>query len=84
MSYQVYKEYLERYYGELEQNKTYVVAFFSNHTGIIEQKLVYAKTELQAMNAYLKTEYENVDILYDSLEPDNYINILEINNTLTE
>lgn len=85
MSYHLYKEFSEKYYESLGENKTFVVACFSAHSGELQQAVVYAKTELQAFCTFLKTDYANTTALQESLaSADMWISALEINNTLTE
>ncbi len=85
MSYHLYKDYLEKYYEGLGQNKVFVVAYFNQHEGTLVQAVVYAKTEFQALCAFLKTDYENIHTLHESVAgADSWITALEINNTLTE
>lgn len=85
MSYQVYKEYLRRYYDEMNQNKMFVVAYFSQHTGALDQKLIYAKDSLSALNKYLDSDYASAEALDEAMVgSDSWISSLEINDTMTE
>jgi hypothetical protein len=85
MSYQVYKEYLESYHNSMASNKPFVVAYISLHVGALEQEVVYAKSELEAANAYLDSNYSNMEELDEFMAAsDSWISVLEFNNTLTE
>jgi len=85
MSYHLYKNYMQLQHDGLGENKTFVVAYFNGHAGTLVQALVYAKTEFQALCAFLKTNYENADVLQESVAgADSWISALEIHNTLTE
>ena len=84
MSYHIYQQYLEHYYENMNSNKMFVVAHCSLHTGSLEQQVVYAATELQAMCAFLRTDYADLNTLHESIAPDAWIGALEIHNTLTE
>lgn len=85
MSYQVYKEYLQQYHDAFGTNKMYVVAYYSAHTGELTQKIVFAKSELVAANAFLGTDFASMEEVHDyGADTDTWINVLEINNTLTE
>jgi len=85
MSYHLYKNYMQLQHDGLGENKTFVVAYFNGHAGTLVQALVYAKTEFQALCAFLQTDYEDVNELHESVAGgDSWISALEINNTLTE
>lgn len=88
MSYLVYKEYLDRYYENLDMAKCFVVAYLSLHDGKLKQEVVYTKTPLQAAVAYLgidAEEFKSMEDVYDyCASADSYISVLEVNNTLTE
>ena len=88
MSYQVYKEYLNRYYESPDMAKCFVVGYLSLHDGKLKQEVVYTKTPLQAAVAYLGIDLEQYtsmkDVYQYCADCDSYISVLEINNTLTE
>jgi hypothetical protein len=85
MSYQVYKEYLSAYYEELNENRTYVVAFFSQHTGTLTQSLVHARSKLEAVNSVLNTSlHSDEEVEGYCAASDCWVHALQINNTLTE
>ena len=85
MSYQVYKEYLDRYYNELDQHNTYVVAFFSAHSGLLEQTVVSARSKLEAINAFMKTSLHSLEEVEGyCAASDCWVNAMEINDTLSE
>lgn len=85
MSYQVYKEYLERYYNELDQHNSYVVAFFSQHTGTLEQTIVSARSKIEAINSVLNTSLHSMEEIEGYCAgSDCWVNALQIYDTLTE
>jgi hypothetical protein len=85
MSYQVYKEYLENYHNNMASNKTFIVAYISLHVGVLTQEVVYAKSELEAANAYLDANYSSMEEVDEFMAAsDSWISVLEFNNTLTE
>jgi hypothetical protein len=85
MSYHLYKDYMQLQHDGLGENKTFVVAYFNGHEGTLVQALVYAKTEFQALCAFLQTDYKDVNELHESVAgADSWISVLEIHNTLTE
>jgi hypothetical protein len=85
MSYQVYKEYLERYHAVFGTKKMYVIAYFSAHLGELTQVVNFAESELDAANWYLGTEFDGMGMVHEyCVNSDSWINVLEINDTLTE
>jgi len=85
MSYQVYKEYLTRYYEELDQHNAYVVAFFSAHDGSLKQQLVHARTKVEAINLVLNTSlHSEEEIDGYCASSDCWVSALQIYDTLTE
>jgi len=85
MSYHLYKEFVEKYQAAFGTNKMYVVAYYSAHTGELTQNIVFAKSELVAANAFLGADFASMDEVHDyGANTDTWINVLEINNTLTE
>ena len=83
MSYHVYKEYLSAYYEELNENRTYAVAFFSQHMGSIN--LVHARSKLEAINSVLNTSlHAEEEVEGYCAASDCWVHALQINNTLTE
>lgn len=85
MSYQVYKEYLKSYYEAMGNNKLFVVAYMSLHTGELTQHQIVTITEVVAANSVLKTEFETMVEIHDyCANSDCWINVLEVNNALAE
>lgn len=65
--------------------KTFVIAYFSAHEGALEQRIVLADSELSAMNTFLQSDFPTLEELEDVIvNSDSWINIIGINNTLTE
>ena len=63
----------------------YVVAYLSSHTGLLEQHLIVAESELAACNKLLDSEYPSWDELQDVMAgSDSWIEALNINDALAE
>lgn len=85
MSYQVYKEYLERYYNDLDQNYCFVVAFFSQHSGDLTQTVVTARSKIEAINSVLNTSLHSMEEVEGyCAASDCWVSALQIYDTLTE
>ena len=64
---------------EIKMNKMIVVAYLSLFDGAIQQKLVPAKSGLEAMNKFLDTSYNTEDELYQHCcDCDSFISYLEL------
>ena len=64
---------------EIKMNKIIVVAYLSLFDGVIQQKLVPARSGLEAMNRFLNTSYTTEDELYQyCYDCDSFISYLEL------
>lgn len=57
----------------------YVVGYLSLNAGALYQQVVYAETEVAALNKYLETDFETMEqILKYCSNCYSYINVLEL------
>ncbi len=60
-------------------NEIFVVAYLSLFDGSIDQKLIFAPSELSALNQYLKTHFLTEEEVYQyCADSDSYISVLQI------
>lgn len=60
-------------------NNIYVVGYLCLHDGELYQAVVYAPTEVAALNQYLETDFETMEqIAAYCANCDTYVNVLEL------
>ena len=64
---------------DLGMTEIFVVAYLSLFDGELKQEVVYAKTELEALNKYLNTSFLTEEELYQyCADCDSFVNVLNL------